>query len=52
MWYLGTTAQTRVKNHKKANGDASAKWKEVKGKPNKIIELILKEGPEIRTWLL
>ena len=28
--------------HEKADSEASAKWKEVKGKPHKINELILK----------
>ena len=43
---------TRVKSHEKADREASAKLKEVKGKPDKINELILKtkakleEGPD------
>ena len=35
-----TTTHTRVQSHKKADNETSAKWKEVKGKPNKINELI------------
>ena len=39
-------------SHEKTDNDASAKWKEVKGKPKKINEMILtakvdlKEGPD------
>ena len=46
-----TTAYTIVKIHEKPDSEASAKWREVKGKPDKINELIpktkagLKEGP-------
>ena len=50
--YFWTTAQTRVWSHEKADNEASAKSKEVKGKPDKINELIpktkadRKEGPD------
>ena len=42
------TTHTRVQNHKKADSDASAKWKEVKGKPAKINELILKTNVDLK----
>ena len=47
-----TTAHTRVSNQEKVDSQASAKYKQVKGKPHKINELILKtkadlnEGPD------
>ena len=47
-----TIAHTRVENHQIADSEASAKWKEVEGKLDKINELILKtktylkEGPD------
>ena len=31
------------KSHEKVNSATSAKWKEVKGKPDKITELIMKK---------
>ena len=46
------TAHSKVKSHKKADSEASAKWKDVKGKSDKINELTLKtkgdlkEGPD------
>ena len=49
--YFWKTAHIRVWNHKKDN-KSSAKWKEVKGKPDKPNVLILKtkvnmkEGPD------
>ena len=42
-WYFWTTAHTRVHCHEKADSEASAKWEEVRGKPDNINELILKK---------
>ena len=47
-WYYWTTADTKVWRHEKADSEASAKWKEVKGKPDKINELILRTKADLK----
>ena len=42
------TAHTRVLSHKNTDSEASAKWKEVKGKPGKINELVLKTKADLK----
>ena len=44
-WYV------RKWSHKKADSGASAKWKNVKGKPDKINELILRSKGELKEGL-
>ena len=54
MWILDILRQlhTRVKNQEKADSETSAEWKEIKWKPGKVNDLILKtkgdlkEGPD------
>ena len=51
--FLDNCTQKSIKPRKKADSEASAKWKEVKGKPDKINKLILKtkanleDGPDL-----
>ena len=51
-WNFETIAHTRVESHEKANSEASAKWKEVKGKPNKINESVLNTKIDPKKWWL
>ena len=44
-WYV------RQWSHKKADSGASAKWKNLKGKPDKINELILRSKGELTEGL-
>ena len=48
LWYFELTVHTRVQSHEKADNEASVKWKEVKGKPDKISELILKRTADLK----
>ena len=49
--YPWATAHIGVESHKKGNSEASAKWKEVKGNPDKINELILKRKADLKEGL-
>ena len=46
--YFWTSAHTKVLYFEKSDGKASAKLKEVKGKPDKINEMILKTKANLK----